>query len=38
MSVKWTPDSWRGMPISQVPDYPDSKALAAVEASAFESG
>ncbi len=32
MSVKWTPDSWRGMPISQVPDYPDSKALAAVEA------
>src|ERR1700760_4117744 len=30
--AKWSPDSWRGKPIVQVPDYPDSKALADVEA------
>ncbi|HEV7256069.1 MAG TPA: 3-deoxy-7-phosphoheptulonate synthase class II [Mesorhizobium sp.] len=24
---KWSPDSWRGKPISQVPDYPDQAAL-----------
>src|SRR3984885_2414584 len=30
--VKWGPDSWRGKPILQVPDYPDPKALADVEA------
>ena len=29
---KWSPDSWRGKPILQVPDYPDAKALAEVEA------
>src|SRR5271167_1909960 len=29
---KWTPDSWRSKPIVQVPDYPDAKALADVEA------
>src|SRR3974390_2225580 len=29
---KWSPDSWRGKPIVQVPDYPDRKALADVEA------
>jgi 3-deoxy-7-phosphoheptulonate synthase len=27
----WTPASWRGKPISQVPEYPDPAALAAVE-------
>src|SRR5580700_5791626 len=31
-AVKWGPDSWRGKPILQVPDYPDPKALADVEA------
>ena len=31
-AVKWAPDSWRGKPILQVPDYPDAKALADVEA------
>jgi 3-deoxy-7-phosphoheptulonate synthase len=28
----WSPQSWRGKPISQVPDYPDAGALSAVEA------
>ena len=32
MSERWTPASWRGRPIVQVPDYPDPHALAAVEA------
>lgn len=27
----WTPDSWRQMPIKQVPDYPDAQALADME-------
>ena len=27
----WSPESWRGKPIRQVPDYPDAAALAAVE-------
>src|SRR6204780_4012958 len=31
-SAKWSPDSWRSKPIVQVPDYPDPKALANVEA------
>ena len=31
MSAKWTPESWRGKPISQVPDYPDPAKLAAAE-------
>jgi 3-deoxy-7-phosphoheptulonate synthase len=28
---RWTPESWRGKPIQQVPDYPDLAALAEVE-------
>ncbi len=35
MSAKkaaWSPDSWRGLPIQQVPDYPDAAALKDVEA------
>jgi 3-deoxy-7-phosphoheptulonate synthase len=28
---RWTPDSWRGKPIRQVPTYPDAARLAAVE-------
>jgi 3-deoxy-7-phosphoheptulonate synthase len=31
-AAKWSPDSWRDKPIVQVPDYPDRKALADVEA------
>ncbi len=31
MPERWTPDSWRGKPILQVPDYPDKQALADVE-------
>jgi 3-deoxy-7-phosphoheptulonate synthase len=27
----WSPSSWRGKPVSQMPDYPDPQALAAVE-------
>lgn len=30
--MAWTPSSWRGMPIRQVPEYPDATALAAMEA------
>src|SRR5579872_3507391 len=29
---KWSPDTWRGRPIVQVPHYPDGQALAEVEA------
>jgi 3-deoxy-7-phosphoheptulonate synthase len=32
MAQKWSPESWRGKPIKQVPDYPDDAAVAAVEA------
>ncbi len=32
MSERWTPDSWRSRPALQLPDYPDAKALADVEA------
>src|SRR5215510_5449777 len=32
MSERWTPESWRNRPVLQVPDYPDAKALADVEA------
>jgi 3-deoxy-7-phosphoheptulonate synthase len=32
MSERWTPDSWRQRPVLQMPDYPDTKALADVEA------
>jgi 3-deoxy-7-phosphoheptulonate synthase len=31
MSNRWSPESWRGKPILQVPDYPDARALADVE-------
>ncbi len=29
---KWSPASWRQLPVLQVPDYPDAKALNDVEA------
>ena len=29
--TSWTPQSWRGKPLKQVPDYPDQAALAMVE-------
>src|SRR5262244_3693880 len=32
MSELWTPESWRAKPVKQMPDYPDAKALADVEA------
>jgi 3-deoxy-7-phosphoheptulonate synthase len=32
MAEVWAPDSWRRMPIRQVPDYSDADALGAVEA------
>src|SRR5215218_10313001 len=32
MPERWTPDSWRGKPVVQMPAYPDAAALAAVEA------
>ncbi|RED27275.1 3-deoxy-D-arabinoheptulosonate-7-phosphate synthase [Rhodopseudomonas thermotolerans] len=32
MSERWTPDSWRAKPVQQMPQYPDAKALADVEA------
>ena len=31
MPERWTPDSWRKKPVAQMPDYPDARALAAVE-------
>ena len=31
MPAAWKPDSWRGKPILQVPNYPDQAALEAVE-------
>jgi 3-deoxy-7-phosphoheptulonate synthase len=31
MTAKWSPESWRGKPISQVPDYPDASKLTSVE-------
>ena len=31
MSTKWSPESWRDKPISQVPSYPDAAKLASVE-------
>ena len=30
MSERWTPESWRSKPVLQVPEYPDTKALADV--------
>ena len=32
MADRWTPESWRGKPIAQVPEYPDPAAFAEVEA------
>lgn len=32
MAERWSPDSWRKKPVVQVPDYPDAKGLADVEA------
>ncbi|MDA1325277.1 MAG: 3-deoxy-7-phosphoheptulonate synthase, partial [Proteobacteria bacterium] len=32
MAAKWSPDSWRGKDIRQVPVYPDADALAKAEA------
>src|SRR3954468_5962970 len=32
MTERWSPESWRSKPVQQVPDYPDQKALAEVEA------
>jgi 3-deoxy-7-phosphoheptulonate synthase len=31
MSKKWSPESWRGLPIKQVPGYEDEAALKRVE-------
>jgi 3-deoxy-7-phosphoheptulonate synthase len=31
MAGKWSPDSWRGKPIRQAPEYPDSAKLESVE-------
>ena len=31
MTKKWSPNSWRNMPISQVPNYPDAAAVETVE-------
>src|SRR3712207_3189251 len=31
MSERWTPDSWRGKPVQQMPIYPDPAALESVE-------
>jgi len=31
MTAKWAPDSWRALPASQMPDYPDPAKLAAAE-------
>lgn len=31
MASTWSPDSWRGKPIKQVPAYPDAERLVAVE-------
>ena len=31
MPTNWTPKSWRSLPISQVPSYPDPERVAAVE-------
>jgi 3-deoxy-7-phosphoheptulonate synthase len=32
MSERWTPEGWRARPVLQMPDYPDAKSLAEVEA------
>ena len=37
MATKWTPESWRALPIRQVPDYEDQEALAAAESTLSEA-
>ena len=32
MAERWAPDSWRSKPVLQMPQYPDARALADVEA------
>ena len=32
MAGKWSPESWRGKPVGQLPDYPDPAKLEAAEA------
>jgi 3-deoxy-7-phosphoheptulonate synthase len=32
MTKNWTPTSWRGKPVKQMPSYPDAQALSDVEA------
>ena len=32
MAERWTPESWRSKPVLQMPNYPDARALADVEA------
>jgi 3-deoxy-7-phosphoheptulonate synthase len=32
MTARWSPDSWRNLPIQQVPEYADAAALTATEA------
>ena len=32
MTAKWTPSTWRDLPIQQVPFYPDAEAVRDVEA------
>jgi 3-deoxy-7-phosphoheptulonate synthase len=32
MAERWTPESWRSKPVLQMPQYPDARALADVEA------
>src|SRR6202163_4228330 len=32
MPERWTPDSWRGRPVAQLPAYPDAGKLAETEA------
>ena len=31
MNDTWSPETWRGRPILQVPTYPDAEALTAVQ-------
>ena len=31
MTANWSPESWRGKPARQMPDYPDEQTLADVE-------
>ena len=31
MAKNWAPDTWRGKPARQMPDYPDAQALSAME-------